>query len=167
MEQSKSIALIIMAVVAVIAIVGLILMFTSGKTGAGIYTNFEGDPFPYTRWIEYSPTMENPAAYGTIPGTGQPAPNPQMGGAGTEFMTGTEMGVSTAIKYGRNPYTHIPTALTTCELLHFPNNIRAAFGYGYQLFVDKASMGYNCYTEDRYGNKVRDLLPMYYGCCDR
>lgn len=167
MEQSKSIALIIMAVVAVIAIVGLILMFTAGKTGAGIYTNFEQNPFPYTRWIEHSPTMENPAAYGTMPESGEPAPNPQMGGASTKFMTGTEQAVSTAQVYGRNPYTHIPTALTSCQLLHFPNNIRAPYGYGFQLFQSKQGMGYNCFTEDRYGNQVRELLPMYYGCCDR
>jgi len=163
MEQSKGIALIIMAIVAVIAVVGLILMFTAGKTGAGIYTNFEGNPFPYTRWIESSPKMENPAAYGMI--AGQPAPAPLMGGASEEFMTNTEMGVSKGFAYGRDPYSHIPTALTSCQLLHFPNNAKAYYGYGYQLFISKQSMGYPCFTEDKYGNKVRDLLPMYYGCC--
>ena len=163
MEQSKGIALIIMAIVAVIAVVGLILMFTAGKTGAGIYTNFEGNPFPYTRWIQQSPKMENPSAYGLI--GGQPAPPPLMGGASEKFMTLTEEGVSKGFSYGRDPYSHIPTALTTCELLHFPGNAKAYYGYGYQLFVDKQSMGYPCFTEDKYGNKVRDLLPMYYGCC--
>lgn len=166
MEESKSIALIIMAVVAVIAIVGLILMFTAGKTGAGIYTNFKENPFPYTRWIEHSPTMENPSAYGMLP-DGDIAPAPQMGGANQKFLTGTEQAVSTGFQYGRNPYSHIPSALTTCQLLHFPNGIRAPHGYGYQLFTNKAGMGYNCFTHDIYGNKVGDLLPMFYGCCDR
>ena len=165
MEQAKSIALIITAIVAIIAVVGLILMFTGGKTGAGIYTNFQGNPFPYTRWIERSPTMENPAAYGLI--AGQPAPAPLMGGASEKFITDTEEAVSNAISYGRDPYTHIPSAMTTCQLLHFPGNVRAPFGYGYQLFINKQGMGYKCFTEDMYGNKVRDLLPMFYGCCNR
>lgn len=165
MEESKGIALIIMAVVAVIAIVGLILMFTMGKTGAGIYTNFEGNPFPYTRWIEYSPTMENPAAYGMI--GNEPSPAPLMGGANEKFMTGTEQAVSKGFSYARDPYSQIPSGLTTCILLHFPGNLKAPYGYGYQLFTAKQGMGYNCFTEDMYGNKVNNLLPMYYGCCDR
>ena len=172
MEQSKSIALIIMAVVAVVAIVGLILMFTTGKTGLGIYggalrtdkSEFQKE-FAYTRFIQHSPTMENPAAYGLI--DGEPAPHPPMGGASEKFMTDTEQGVNLAATYSRDPWRQIPTPQKTCQILEFPGGVRANFGWGYQAFIAKAGQGIECFTKDKYGNLVSDLLPMYYGCCIR
>jgi len=115
--EEKRITLLILAIVVIIAIVGIILTVTNGKTGAlvqkgGTYTNFAGDPFPYTRKI--SRVTENPAAYGVQ----TESQIPPYGGASETFggwhNPGAEVAVSKGFIYARDPEKKIYQVLTSC-----------------------------------------------------
>ncbi len=176
MEENK-LAVAILGVVVVIAVIGLLFMFTTVKSGAmtygsyvvpKIYTNYNQNPFPYSRQGTERSMMEYPA--GTISGEYPGAPT--YAGASEFFMTGTEKGVQSTLgsaysSYGRSAETHIPTVQTTGVGLEFPGGIRASYCYGSRTYYAKsADPTRNCFTEDRYGRKISDLLPQYYGCCD-
>jgi hypothetical protein len=54
MDEGKGIALVILGIVAVIAIVGLVLMFSSGRTGASVSApGFVNEPFSYEALGKY------------------------------------------------------------------------------------------------------------------
>lgn len=111
--DEKNAALMILATVIIIAVVGVVISLTTGTTGAaGVYTNFEGDPFPYTRKI--SKVTENPAAYGVK----TEAQIPPYGGASETFGgwhdPGVEIAVSKGFVYSRDPNKKIYQVLTSC-----------------------------------------------------
>lgn len=176
MEENK-LAVAILGVVVVIAIIGLLFMFTTAKSGAmaygsyvvpKIYTNYGHEPFPYARQAEARYMVEYPA--GTISGEYPGAP--MYAGASEFFVTGTERGVQSTLgptftTYGRSAETDIPTAKTTGVALEFPGGVKASYCYGSRIYFTKsADPTRTCFTEDRYGRKITDLLPQYYGCCD-
>lgn len=115
MEEDKHTALVVLGIIVILAIIGLLLMIKTEKTGeafGGIYTNFEGEPFPYTRQI--NKVMENPASYGVQ--TEQQIPD--MGGAsrtfGGDLNPGAEIAVSKGFVYARDPERKIYQVKTSC-----------------------------------------------------
>ncbi|MEM4263776.1 MAG: hypothetical protein QW666_02680 [Candidatus Woesearchaeota archaeon] len=176
MEENK-LAVAILGIVVVIAIIGLLFMFSAAKSGGvvygsyvtpKIYTNYKQEPFPYARQAEPRYMVEYPA--GTISGEQPGAPT--YAGASQFFITGTEKGVQSTLgtaysSYGRSAETHVPTAQTTGVGIEFPGGVKANYCYGTRVYYTKAAdPTRTCFTEDRYGRKVSDLLPQYYGCCD-
>lgn len=115
--DEKRAAMLILGSVIMIAVAGIIITLTTGETGAlvqkgGIYTNYQGDPFPYTRKI--NKVTENPASYGVQ----TEAQIPSYGGASETFggwhNPGAEVAVSKGFVYARDPQKKIYQVLTSC-----------------------------------------------------
>lgn len=176
MEENK-LAVAILGVVVIVAIICLVFMFSVVKTGEAvygpiygsyvvpkIYTNYNQNPWPYSRVLDPTTAYERPAT--TMSGE-EPA-GTTYGGASEFFMTGTPKGVqSTFVTYKRSAETSIPTAQTTGIAIRFPGGIKADHCYGRQQYYTKsADPTRHCFTEDAYGRAISSYMPQFYGCCD-
>ena len=112
--ERKSVALAILGIVAVIAIVGLVLLFATTQTGAGVYSNTEGKLFPMSRIQNQANVLvETP---GWQDGVNAPQEIVYAGGALWQDPLPNqriERAVTSGSAYKRR-IGAIPTALTTC-----------------------------------------------------
>ncbi|MBW3002515.1 hypothetical protein KY338_05145 [Candidatus Woesearchaeota archaeon] len=163
--ETKSLTLTVLGIVIITAIVGLVLLFTMSKTGAGVYGGaLKGDPFPYTRYIEGQPVVETPGWETTLI---EPA-NPIYGGATETLVDFTEVPreVQKDVVYKRDPYAKTRTAKLSCAMLKFPSNVYAPNNVNVQQWESYIGMGRTCFTETVDGIPVRDILGDF-ACCRR
>ena|GEM_PF-1373095 len=163
--DEKSLTLTVLGIVVVIAIVGLVMLFTAAKTGAGVYGGaLKGDPFPYTRYLEGQSVVESPGYETTLI-----EPEPVVFGGADETlvnMHGVPREVQKGVSYKRDPKLKTRTGLVTCATLRFPNNAYAPVNVNQQQWESYVQMGRTCFTKTIDGVPVREILGDH-ACCSR
>lgn len=166
--EERSLTLTVLGVVIITAIVGMVLLFTAARTGAGVYGGaLKGDPFPYTRYIEGQPVVETPGYEDTLI---QPD-DPVYGGADKTIVDWVDQKqvpreVQDDVLYKRNPYKKTRTGLISCSVLNFPSKIYAPMSVSKQQFDSYRSMGKTCFAQTAEGTPVTNLIGDY-ACCTR
>ncbi len=163
--EERSLTLTVLGIVIITAIVGMVLLFTMAKTGAGVYGGaLKGDPFPYTRYIEGRPVIESPG-WETI--LIEPR-DPIYGGADETLVNlkNVPREVQKGVTYKRDPYAKTRTAKLSCAVLQFPSKVYAPLNVNVQQWESYVSMGRTCFTETVDGTPIRNILGDY-ACCRR
>lgn len=166
--ETKSLTLTVLGLVVITAIVGLVLLFTMSKTGAGVYGGaLKGDPFPYTRYIEGQPVVESPGWETTL----LEPENPVYGGADetiVDWKTSQleQKEVQKDVSYKRNPYEKTRIGKISCSVLNFPSNVYAPNNVNVQQWESYVGMGRTCFTKTAEGIPVRDIIGGF-ACCQR
>lgn len=163
--DERNLTLTVLGIVIVISIVGLVLLFSMAKTGAGVYGGaLKGDPFPYTRYIEGQPQIETPGYQDTLIAPS----NTVFGGATETLVDNSEVAreVQQGVTYKRDPEKKTRTAKITCTTLQFPNNVYAPITANEQQFLSYSSMDRKCFKKTVDGKKVIDLIGSL-ACCTR
>lgn len=166
--EGKNLTLTVLGIVIITAIVGMVLMFTMAKTGAGVYGGaLKGNPFPYTRYIEGKSIVETPGWEDVLV-----EPDTQIYGGASEriinWKTTQEVPkeVQKDVTYKRDPYAKTRTAKISCSVLKFPSNVYAPNNVNVQQWQSYVSMGRTCFTQTVDGTPVRDILGDH-ACCRR
>ena len=163
--EERSVKLAVFGIVVITAIVGVVMLFATAKTGAGVYGGaLKGDPFPYTRYLEGQSFIETPGWENTLI-----EPGYQVYGGATEALVNLEpvsRQVQQGVSYKRNPYTKTRTGLLTCSVLNFPNNAYAPVNVNKQQYDSYIQMGRTCFSRTVDGIPIRDLLGDF-ACCNR
>ena len=161
--EERSLTLTVLGVVIITAIVGLVLLFTVAKTGAGVYGGaLKGDPFPYTRYLEGQSVIEAPGWETTLI---EPEP-PVFGGASETLvdLKETPREVQKNVIYKRDPMLKTYTGKLTCTVLKFAGDTYAPLNVNQQQWQSFIGMGRTCFTETVEGIPVRELLGDF-ACC--
>ena len=164
--EERSLTLTVLGVVIVTAIVGLVLLFTAAKTGAGVYGGaLKGDPFPYTRYLEGQSVVETPGWETTLI-----EPDKTVFGGASEALVNSEpvsREVQKNVLYKRDPALATRTGrLNHCSVLKFAGNVYAPLSASEQQFRSNVAMGRTCFAKTIDGTPVRELTGDY-GCCSR
>lgn len=163
--EDRNIKIAVLGIVVICAIVGMVLLFATAKTGAGVYGGaLKGDPFPYTRYLEGQPLVETPGWETTLI-----EPDTYVFGGASEALVDLEpvkREVQQDVSYKRNPYTKTRTGLVTCSVMNFPNNAYAPVNVNKQQYDSYTGMGRTCFAQTVEGIPVRELLGDF-GCCNR
>ena len=164
--DEKSITLTVMGIIVIIAIVGLVLLFSVAKTGAGVYGGaLKGKSYPYTRFLEHTgPVVETPGFQTTLI-----EPMPEDFGGATETLVNlqnTPREVQKDVVYKRDPFKKTRTGIVTCNLAEFPGNVFAPMSASQQQMQAYVGMGRKCFTHMTDGSKVIDSIGTF-ACCTR
>jgi hypothetical protein len=181
MEQ-RNIALAILGIVAVLAIVGLVLLFTSRMSGAGVYGGYvsnpvlRGDTDPYSRIKSGRATYEEPGWMSTV---NIPEQTTYGGGIQVpvgEVRAGEEKTVQQNTRYKRSAETAIPTKGTTtsfsCRYLaqvgmfkdEAGRNVFAPEEVGVRMW-QSISGKQQCFTHTYQGEPLSTYRVGAYACC--
>lgn len=161
--EERSLTLTVLGIVIITAIVGMVLLFASAKTGAGVYGGaLKGDPFPYTRYLEGQPLVETPGWETTLI---QPT-DTVFGGASETLvdLKNTPREVQQGVSYKRDPFQKTVTGKISCSVMRFPGNVYATIGVNQQQARSYSAMGRTCFSKTVDGTPVVDMIGVY-ACC--
>jgi hypothetical protein len=164
--DEKSLTLTVMGIIVILAIVGLVLLFSAAKTGAGVYGGaLKGKSYPYTRFLEHTgPVVETPGYQTTLI-----EPWPEDFGGATETLVNLEnvpREVQKDVTYKRDPFKKTRTGIVTCNLAKFPGNVFAPIRASQQQRDSYVSMGRKCFEKMTDGTRVLDTVGSF-ACCTR